>query len=190
MKYMPLGGAFALPLLLLSAPDWPPKAKPKTSPKPWRRHRFHCRRNRRHRQRMAGSTDNVVTSVDRLGGDVAQRANVNYAWELVGRLPGVMVTNFNQGAVSGKFSFRGFNGEGEINAVKLLIDGIPSNSNDGNMPYIDQVFPLDIAGIEVVRGTSDPRYGLHAIAGSANIDDPDRRHLCRCAGLGGQLCHL
>ena len=119
--------------------------------------------------RMAGSSDNVLTSVDRLGGDVAQRANVNYAWELVGRLPGVLVTNFNQGAVSGKFSFRGFNGEGEINAVKLLIDGVPSNSNDGNMPYIDQVFPLDIAGIEVVRGTADPRYGLHAIAGSANI---------------------
>ena len=62
--------------------------------------------------RMAGSTDNVLTSVDRLGGDVAQRANVNYAWELVGRLPGVLITNFNQGATSGKFSFRGFNGEG------------------------------------------------------------------------------
>ncbi|MGE3693249.1 MAG: TonB-dependent receptor [Novosphingobium sp.] len=118
---------------------------------------------------MAGSGNNVITSVDLLGGDIAQRANVNYAWELVGRLPGVLVTNFNQGATSGKFSFRGFNGEGEINAVKLLIDGIPSNSNDGNMPFIDAVFPIDIAQIDVVRGTSDPRYGLHAIAGSAGI---------------------
>ncbi|NKJ42977.1 TonB-dependent receptor [Novosphingobium sp. SG720] len=118
---------------------------------------------------MAASSQNVLTSIDRMGGDVAQRANVNYAWELVGRLPGVMLTNFNQGTTSGKFSFRGFNGEGEINAVKLLIDGVPANSNDGNMPYIDAVFPLDIAGIEVVRGTSDPRYGVHAIAGSANI---------------------
>lgn len=118
---------------------------------------------------MAASSRNVLTSIDRMGGDVAQNANVNYAWELVGRLPGVMLTNFNQGTTSGKFSFRGFNGEGEINAVKLLIDGVPANSNDGNMPYIDSVFPLDIAGIEVVRGTSDPRYGLHAIAGSANI---------------------
>ncbi len=119
--------------------------------------------------RMAGSSDNVLTSVDRLGGDIAQRANANYAWELVGRLPGVLVTNFNQGGVSGKFSLRGFNGEGEINAVKLTIDGVPSNSNDGNMPFIDAVFPLDIAEIEVVRGTSDPRHGLHAIAGSAEI---------------------
>ncbi|MGE0387830.1 MAG: TonB-dependent receptor [Gammaproteobacteria bacterium] len=119
--------------------------------------------------RLSGASGRVITSVDRLGADVAQAANVNYAWELVGRLPGVLLTNFNQGAVSGKFSFRGFNGEGEINAVKLLIDGVPSNSNDGNMPFIDQVFPLDVAGIEVVRGTSDPRHGLHAIAGSANI---------------------
>jgi iron complex outermembrane recepter protein len=115
------------------------------------------------------ASSNVITSVDRLGGDVAQNANVNYAWELVGRLPGVLVTNFNQGATSGKFSFRGFNGEGEINAVKLLIDGVPSNSNDGNMPYSDAVFPLDIASVVVVRGTSDPRYGLHNIAGNANI---------------------
>ncbi|WP_226017872.1 TonB-dependent receptor [Novosphingobium sp. FKTRR1] len=118
---------------------------------------------------MAGTSSNVITSVDRLGGNVAQSANVNYAWELVGRLPGVLVTNFNQGSTSGKFSFRGFNGEGEINAVKLLIDGVPANANDGNMPFIDAVFPLSIAGIEVVRGTADPRYGLHAIAGSANV---------------------
>lgn len=62
---------------------------------------------------MAASSRNVLTSIDRMGGDVAQNANVNYAWELVGRLPGVMLTNFNQGTTSGKFSFRGFNGEGK-----------------------------------------------------------------------------
>jgi iron complex outermembrane receptor protein len=118
---------------------------------------------------MAGSSANVITSVDRLGGDVAQNANVDYVWELIGRLPGVLITDFNQGTTSGKFSFRGFNGEGEVNAAKLLIDGIPSNSNDGNMPFIDMVFPLDIASVEVVRGTSDPRYGVHNIAGNANI---------------------
>lgn len=118
---------------------------------------------------MAGSSNNVLTSVDRMGGDVAQNADVDNVYELIGQMPGIQVTDFNQGTTSGKFSMRGFNGEGNINAVKLLIDGIPSNSNDGNMPYIDMVFPLNIETIEVVRGTSDPRYGLHAIAGSANI---------------------
>jgi iron complex outermembrane receptor protein len=118
---------------------------------------------------MARSTDNVLTSVDILGGDIAQRQNVDNAWELFARLPGVVLTDFNQGTTSGRFSIRGFNGEGEINAVKLLIDGVPSNDNAGGMPFIDLVAPLDIASIELVRGTADPRWGLHAIAGSANI---------------------
>ncbi|WP_294277131.1 TonB-dependent receptor [uncultured Sphingomonas sp.] len=118
---------------------------------------------------MARSTANVLTSVDVLSGDVAQRQNVDNAWELFGRLPGVVLTDFNQGTTSGRFSIRGFNGEGEINAVKLLIDGVPSNDNAGRMDFIDFISPLDIASVELVRGTSDPRWGLHAIAGSADI---------------------
>ena len=112
----------------------------------------------------------VLTSVDVLEASLVEKQNVDTAWELFGRAPGVQLTDFNQGTTSGKLSFRGFNGEGEINAVKLLIDGIPSNSNDGNMPYIDLIFPLDISDIEVVRGTNDPRYGLYNIAGNANIN--------------------
>lgn len=118
---------------------------------------------------MARATANVLTSVDILSGDVAQRQNVDNAWELFARLPGVVLTDFNQGTTSGRFSIRGFNGEGEINAVKLLIDGVPANDNAGRMDFIDLVAPIDIASVELVRGTSDPRWGLHAIAGSADI---------------------
>ncbi|MGE8503752.1 MAG: TonB-dependent receptor [Pseudomonas sp.] len=116
------------------------------------------------------SSYNVLSSVDYVGSDVLEKQPVQYSWELFNRVPGVMLTQFNQGTTSGKLSFRGFNGEGEVNAVKLLIDGIPSNTNDGNMPFIDMVFPLDIEDIEVVRGTNDPRYGLHNIAGNASIN--------------------
>lgn len=118
---------------------------------------------------MARSTANVLSSVDVLSGETAQRQNVDNSWELFARLPGVVLTDFNQGTTSGRFSIRGFNGEGEINAVKLLIDGVPSNDNAGRMDFIDMVSPLDIATIELVRGTADPRWGLHAVAGSANI---------------------
>ncbi|MDD2546627.1 MAG: TonB-dependent receptor, partial [Burkholderiaceae bacterium] len=90
-------------------------------------------------------------------------------WQLFEQVPGTLLTYFNQGTTSGKLSFRGFNGEGEINAVKLLIDGVPSNSNDGNMPYIDLAPRLDVESLEVVKGTNDPRYGLHNIAGNVNI---------------------
>jgi iron complex outermembrane recepter protein len=119
--------------------------------------------------RSGSGIQDTLTSVDVLGADIAQRQLLDQGWEILGRLPGVLLTDFNQGTTSGKFSMRGFNGEGEINAVKLLIDGIPSNNNDGNMPFIDQVFALDIASVELVRGTSDPRFGLHNIAGNATI---------------------
>ena len=115
------------------------------------------------------STASVLSSVDILGADILQKMPVNYSWELFSRAPGVMLTEFNQGTTSGKISFRGFNGEGEVNAVKLLIDGIPSNSNDGNMPFMDMIFPLELDSIEVVRGTSDARYGLNNIAGNVNM---------------------
>ncbi|MCE3288459.1 MAG: TonB-dependent receptor, partial [Caulobacter sp.] len=62
----------------------------------------------------------VATSVDRLSPSVIERQSVDNSWELFGRLPGVVLTDFNQGTTSGRFSFRAFNGEGEINAVKLL----------------------------------------------------------------------
>ncbi|MFO1318047.1 MAG: TonB-dependent receptor [Burkholderiales bacterium] len=111
----------------------------------------------------------VTTSVDILSGSRTRSENVNNSWELFGLVPGVMLTGFRQGTTSGKPSLRAFNGEGEINAVKLLIDGVPSNSNDGNLPYLDAIFPIDIAAIEVVRGTNDPRHGLHNIAGNVNV---------------------
>ena len=120
-------------------------------------------------QRRARAGADLPGSVDVLGADLSQRLIVDQAWEILGRLPGVLLTDFNQGTTSGKFSMRGFNGEGEVNAVKLLIDGIPSNTNDGNMPFIDAVFPLDLQSVEVVRGTADPRWGLHAIAGSTDL---------------------
>ncbi len=134
---------------------------------------------------MARSTANVLTSVDILGGEVARRQNVDNAWELFARLPGVVLTDFNQGTTSGRFSIRGFNGEGEINAVKLLIDGVPSNDNAGRMDFIDLVSPLDIASVELVRGTSDPRWGLHAIAGSASIATRTGGTYLDSRGIGG-----
>ncbi|NEL80584.1 MAG: Plug domain-containing protein, partial [Xanthomonas perforans] len=95
--------------------------------------------------------------------------NVSYSWELLGQMPGIQLTETRQGAESGKVSFRAFNGEGYLNAIKTLIDGIPSNVNSGNQRFIDMLFPLEISYIEVVRGTNDPRYGLHNIGGNINF---------------------
>jgi iron complex outermembrane recepter protein len=110
----------------------------------------------------------LLTSVDVISADTLSDETAVNTWELFQRVPGMQLTAFNQGTTSGKVSFRGFNGEGNVNAVKLLIDGIPSNSNDGNMPYLDLVTTGDLDHITTVRGTNDARYGLYNIAG--NID--------------------
>jgi outer membrane receptor protein involved in Fe transport len=114
-------------------------------------------------------TRSILTSVDVMGAERVQDKNVANSWELIGQMPGVQLTEFRLGAESGKPSFRAFNGEGYINGIKLLIDGVPSNVNSGNMRYLDMIFPLDIDYIEVVRGTNDPRYGLHNIGGNINV---------------------
>lgn len=122
-------------------------------------------------QRDAGAlrSSTVLTSVDVLGADKVEDKNVMNSWELVGQLPGIQLTETRMGAESGKASFRAFNGEGYINGIKVLIDGIPSNVNSGNQRFIDMIFPLEVDFIEVVRGTNDPRYGLHNIGGNINI---------------------
>ncbi|WP_126420470.1 TonB-dependent receptor [Asticcacaulis excentricus] len=111
----------------------------------------------------------LYTSVDVLSAKAIEAETVENSWALFGRLPGVLLTDFGQGTSSGRFSIRGFNGEGELNAVKLLIDGVPSNTNDGAITFIDSVFPLEITAAELVRGTVDPRYGLNNIAGNASL---------------------
>ena len=122
-------------------------------------------------QRAGGplASKRVLTSVDVLGADKVEDENVMNSWELIGQLPGIQLTETRMGAESGKATFRAFNGEGYINGIKVLIDGVPSNVNSGNQRFIDMVFPLEIDYIEVVRGTNDPRYGLHNIGGNINF---------------------
>lgn len=114
-------------------------------------------------------TDSILSSVDIMGSDKIEDKNVMNSWELVGQMPGIQLTETRMGAESGKVTFRAFNGEGYINGIKTLIDGVPSNVNSGNQRFIDMIFPLDIDYIEVVRGTNDPRYGLHNIGGNINF---------------------
>lgn len=115
------------------------------------------------------TANEVLTSVDILGAEDIEEKNVSQSWELLGLMPGMQLTETRQGAESGKVSFRAFNGEGYLNAIKTLIDGVPSNVNSGNQRFIDMLFPLEIDYIEVVRGTNDPRYGLHNIGGNINF---------------------
>lgn len=112
----------------------------------------------------------VLTSVNVLTSERIENQTSYSNFELINQVPGVMLGEYaGKGVGFGTVSMRGFNTEGVLNAVKLLIDGVPSNANDGNTYYIDMVPRIDIEAIEVVKGTNDPRYGLHNIAGNINL---------------------
>lgn len=111
----------------------------------------------------------ILTSVDVMGSESIEDKQVKNSWELLGQMPGASLKSWQMGLESGKPAFRGFNGAGYVNGIKLLIDGVPSNSNAGNMRHLDMIFPLDIDYIEVIRGTNDPRYGLYNIGGNVHV---------------------
>lgn len=113
-------------------------------------------------------TASLHTSVNIIGADQLRRENVSEPLEALRRVPAVYMETFNQGVISSDIGIRGFNTQGDIAHTKLLIDGIPSNLHIG---YADlkAVFPMEIERLEVVKGTNDPRYGLHNIAGNVNV---------------------
>jgi iron complex outermembrane receptor protein len=115
----------------------------------------------------ARSTD-LLTSVTVIGSDQLENESVDYPLELLNKIPGVYLTDFNQGVITADVSMRGFNGEGGSPHQRLVVDGIPHNLNDG---YNDlgAIFPLEFERVEVVKGTADPRFGLNAVAGTLNI---------------------
>ena len=118
--------------------------------------------------KFGAQSADLLTSVTVIGADQLENESVDYPLELLNKIPGVYLTDFNQGIITADVSMRGFNGEGGSPHQRLVVDGIPHNLNDG---YNDlgAVFPLEFERVEVVKGTADPRFGLNAVAGTLNI---------------------
>ena len=67
----------------------------------------------------------ILTSVDVMGAEMIEDKNVKNSWELLGQMPGISLKSWQMGLESGKPAFRGFNGAGYVNGIKLLIDAWP-----------------------------------------------------------------
>lgn len=120
------------------------------------------------RRSLHPESSDLVGSVDVMTAEQLERENVDLSYELLKKMPGVYVNDYNQGVVAGGIGMRGFNTEGDTMHVKLLVDGIPFNVNSG-VGDLNAIFPLNIDRMEVVKGTNDPRYGLFNIAGNVNV---------------------
>jgi iron complex outermembrane recepter protein len=107
-------------------------------------------------------------SQDLLARDQLENEHVNFTADIFKKIPGIYFSRFNQGIISANIAMRGFDGEGSSPHSKLLIDGIPSNLHVG-YPEMDALFPMEIDHVKVVKGTFDPRYGLHNVAGNVQM---------------------
>ncbi|MFN5582718.1 TonB-dependent receptor [Gemmatimonas sp.] len=130
--------------------------------------------NRANGTALHPGADPLAGAVTVMGGEQIARENVTFAQELLRKVPGVYRAEFNQGVVSGDIGIRGFNTESEIASTKLLIDGIPANMNSG-VSEMNALFPLEIAQMQVVRGTNDPRHGLFNLAGNVSVETAQGR---------------
>lgn len=117
--------------------------------------------------RHLGAGD-MLSAVSVMTSEQVARENVDFAQELLRKIPGVYHADYNQGIVSGDIAMRGFNTEGEIAHARIMVDGIPMLTNAG-FGEINAIPALEIERMEVVRGTSDARYGLFNIAGNVNV---------------------
>src|SRR5688500_9726327 len=110
----------------------------------------------------------VLTSANLLSREKVQSQTAADPLHVLKRVPGVYMEDYHQRALPTGLSTRGFTTQGDVAAVKLLIDGIPSNFHAGTSE-LKALFPLEIERIEVVKGTNDARYGLNNVAGNVNV---------------------
>lgn len=137
-------------------------------------------------ERQPFDSRDVIGSVTVIGASQIANESVNEPLDLLRKLPGVFTEQFNQGIISSDVGVRGFNTQGDVAPLKLLIDGIPSNIHEG-VSDLKPIFPLDIERIEIVRGTADPRYGLYAVAGSLHVDTRTGGNGHRFRGVAGSF---
>jgi len=114
------------------------------------------------------NNSDLAGAVDAIGRDELEYEHVDDTMELFSKVPGVSFSRYNQGVINTDISIRGFAGDGSSPHAKLLIDGIPSNLHNG-YSELDQLFPLGIDSVEIFKGTSDARYGLHNVAGNYSV---------------------
>ena len=114
------------------------------------------------------SAANLAGSYEVIGRDQIDYLHVDDNVELFTKLPGIVISRWNQGPTNANLSIRGFGGDGPTPHATMMIDGIPSNSHAG-IGEIDQIFSLNIDAIQAFKGTSDVRFGLFNIAGNYEI---------------------
>lgn len=121
-------------------------------------------------ERSATPLNRSAAAVTRLTrADLARLPNATLA-DVLGRVPGFAIVNFDGLGRDPQAMVRGFYGGGEADYVVVMVDGrAVSRGHNGTVPW-DELPPLPaIESIEIVRGSASTMHGDAAVAGVINI---------------------
>jgi outer membrane receptor protein involved in Fe transport len=121
-------------------------------------------------ERAATPLNLTTAAVTRLTSDDLARLPFTTIADVLKRVPGFAVVDFDGNGRDPQLMVRGFYGGGEAEYVQVLVDGRPVNlAHNGTINW-DVLPPLSsIASIEIVRGSASALHGDAAVAGVINI---------------------
>lgn len=126
-------------------------------------------------EQPVGETTAAITVVNQQ--EIEQTPAENLA-ELLGFAPGVLVLFPHSGGTPPMVLSRGFFGGGEVEYVRLLIDGVPAYDVESGLVDWRSLRAGDLERIEILRGPGSAVWGDTALGGVVQVfarDEPVRR---------------
>lgn len=111
------------------------------------------------------SVDSTVEKVNVISSDELEKKGARTVAESLRSLPGVVVTQSTLKNKSSSVMIQGFEGQ----YVKILIDGVAVDGENGGAVYLERLPIENIDHIEVVQGATSALYGSDAMGGVINI---------------------
>lgn len=118
----------------------------------------------------------IAASVSILTREEIERLPATNLGELIGHLPGVTVLLDATFAGAPIVSTRGFFGGGEVETIRLLIDGAPRADLESGLADWQSIPASEVERIEMLRGPGSSVYGDAAMGGVIHVflADPSR----------------
>ncbi len=112
--------------------------------------------------------DALPVTAQTFGQELIRETATRQPQELLNRVAGVSVDNYNLGGIADSISVRGFSGGGHGGSLGFMLDGIPLNevmSHDDGYADLNVVIPLELERMTVYKGPSSVLYGNFNRAG-------------------------
>lgn len=114
-----------------------------------------------------------AATVNTISAEKIKKLHITKPDQILREVPGVEISDYNQGGTASTFSMRGFGSGGHGGDVAVTIDGVSLNESEGHADgYTDMnmLIPLNIAKVDVFKGPSSVLFGNFARGGALSFE--------------------